>query len=214
MIFNICSSYPSSRTMMSMANELPLLLGAAAVFMLMGKKGDGNADDSGNGNGNGDGNGDDTGDDPGNGGGVHTSIGGLASSAGSGDPTMIVMRQVPFSSLGMYSNGLGTQSNCARLMFLPKKVGDTYEIKGWPAGTYGVEAAGGTDTLDARDVLEAKAVGGSLYVTLRAGTAVPPKFYVKFRGGQSAFGSDILRYVFFSGVRQDDSWNCPAELKQ
>ncbi len=61
----------------TMASALPLLLGAAAVFMLMGKKGNGNGDDTGDG-GNGDGNGDD-GDDTGNGGGGTIQFGGIKS---------------------------------------------------------------------------------------------------------------------------------------
>lgn len=192
--------------MEAMANALPLLLGAAAVFMLMGKKGSGDGDgDEGNGNGNGNGDGDDTGNGGGGTGGLVGTIKGTS---------INVVKSRPLSSLGLYDEGLGSEGNCARLVFEPKKAGDTYEISGWPAGTYGVEVRGDDEWTHAKDVLTAKVSGDRLHITAKSSAAAPAEFYVKFRGGQSIFGTNILRYIFFSGIPQEESWSCPANLKQ
>jgi hypothetical protein len=182
-------------------NGLPLLIGAAAVMLLMGKKGGGDSGNGGNGDGgdggDGGGNGDDTGngtDDVPDGGGGGGQIKGLAGGAA----TQNVIRTVNFSELNI-GDGLGSKS--APIEFLPSKVGDTLEVVGWPAGTYSVLAAGG-EYIKATDVIKASAVGNRLLVTLISGTAAPGEFDVRFRGGAQAWGGlNKMRYVYFTGMQ-------------
>lgn len=207
-------------------NALPLLLGAAAVLFLMKKKGNGETGDTdgggngdANGDGNGNGNGDGTDDGGGNGNGTDDGNGngtgtGIIGGIKGGTTTKTVVKTIPFSSIIYGGGALGAKTNCSRVVFLPQKVGDTLEVTGWPAGTYGLQALGGTYIL-AQDVLEAVAVGGKLLVTLKSGTSAPANFYVKFRGGAGLAGnSTMLRYLYIAGVPQQDSWQCSENEKQ
>jgi len=208
------------------SNALPLILGAGALFLLMGKKkgstgGNGGTGDDGA-DGTGDDGSDDTGDDgsddaPDGGGGGVGKIGGIA---GTGT-TKPIVRSVPFSSIVFGGGALGDNSACGRIVMRNLaegkglKPGDTLEITGWPSGTYGITVGGGGQWSVAKDVVEAKAVGNRLLVTLKSGSFAPSEFYISFRGGAGLpGGATLLRHLYFTGGSQTSAMGCTDAQKQ
>ena len=216
------------------SNALPLILGAGALFLLMGKKkgstggNGGTGDDGADGTGDdgsddtGDDGSDDTGDDgsddaPDGGGGGIGKIGGIA---GTGT-TKPIVRSVPFSSIVFGGGALGDNSACGRIVMRNLaggkglKVGDTLEITGWPSGTYGITVGGGGQWYVAKDRIEAKAVSSRLLVTLTSGGSAPSEFYISFRGGAGLpGGATLLRHLYFTGEAQTTSMGCADAQKQ